>query len=333
MSSVSVIVPVFNAEKTLAETLESVQRQTFSDLELIVIDDGSTDASRDILAAFDDDRLKVFFCANAGVATARNRGLARATGEFVSFIDADDLWVPEKLELQVEALRRNPTAGAAYSWTAFLDEEGRYLFAKERRFSQGYVYSDLLRDFFIASGSNVLLRRSCADTVGGFDPTFDSGADWEYLLRFARLWPFVVVPRYQVLYRLREDSMSGTLSAVEGGYQPFLDREHGSAPPHSRGYRESLANLRQYQGFLYLSRRPVPDYRRRAARKVFESIRLQPLGILRPKILKLAMAVLLLSPLPDELVPGALRVLLRLEGRRALLTRRELRVPAILERV
>ena len=106
LPDVSVVVPTYNAAETLLETIESVRRQTLSAIELIVIDDGSTDDTSRLLGTVHDPRLQVFSYPNAGIAAARNRGLERARGEFVSFIDADDLWTADKLELQLEALRR-----------------------------------------------------------------------------------------------------------------------------------------------------------------------------------------------------------------------------------
>jgi glycosyltransferase involved in cell wall biosynthesis len=276
----------------------------------------------------------VFSYPNAGLAAARNRGLERATGEFVSFIDADDLWTLDKLELQLSALRREPEAGAAYSWTAFLDAEGRFLFAKEPLYFQGDVYAELLMSFFIASGSNVLLRRSCVDAVGSFDPTFNHSGDWEYMLRFAKRWPLVVVPRYQVLYRIWAGSLSSRLQSVEHAYRRLLESAFASAPTDlQRRRRESLANIRQYESFLYLSRAPIYDYQRKAALRLWESIRLHPRVLLRVGTIKLIGAWLLLRLLPAALRPCALRSLLRLQGRCAVLFRPELRIPDILSRL
>ena len=114
MPRVSVIIPAFNAEATTLETVRSVQAQTLSDFELIVIDDGSTDGTRERLAAVTDSRLQVHAYGNGGLPTARNRGIALATGEFVAFLDADDRWTPDKLQSQVAALEARADAGVAY---------------------------------------------------------------------------------------------------------------------------------------------------------------------------------------------------------------------------
>src|SRR4028118_518511 len=121
MPQISVIIPAYNAERTIRETIESVQQQTFLDLELIVINDGSKDRTVELVQSIKDDRLKIFSYENGGVCVARNRGIDHANGEFIAFLDADDLWTPDKLELQAAALKQHPEAGVAYSWTYFMD--------------------------------------------------------------------------------------------------------------------------------------------------------------------------------------------------------------------
>jgi glycosyltransferase involved in cell wall biosynthesis len=120
MPLISVIIPVYNGEKTIKETIEAVLNQTFSDFELIVINDGSQDSTLDIVSSIQEARIKVFSYPNAGQAISRNRGLSHACGEFIAFLDADDLWTPDKLEAQLKALQANPQAGVAYSWTAWI---------------------------------------------------------------------------------------------------------------------------------------------------------------------------------------------------------------------
>ena len=124
MPTISVIIPIYNAEATILETIESIQQQTFFDWEIVAIDDGSTDGTLELLYSIKDERIKIFSYENSGVAVARNRGIANASGEYIAFLDADDLWTPTKLKSQLAALQNNPKAGVAYSWTYDLYEEG-----------------------------------------------------------------------------------------------------------------------------------------------------------------------------------------------------------------
>ena len=121
---VSVVVPVFNGERTIAETIASALAQTFEDFELLLINDGSTDHSSEIVRGFDDHRIQIHTFPNAGLSASRNRGIARSRGEFVVFLDADDLWEPRKLEAQVQALDNDPEAALVYTWVDFISEQG-----------------------------------------------------------------------------------------------------------------------------------------------------------------------------------------------------------------
>lgn len=322
---VSVLVPARNAASTIRETLESVRRQTFPAFELILIDDGSVDGTADAVAAMGDPRFRAFRYSHGGLAVARNRGLEKARGEFVSFIDADDLWTPDKLESQVSALRGDSRAAAAYSWTIFVDERGEFLFAKEPAWCEGDVRGELERGFFIASGSNVLLRRDCAEALGGFDPEFDPCSDWEYMLRLSDRWPVVGVPRYQVLYRLSTTSMTSNLDDVERANRRLWQARFGARGQGGRHGRESLANMLQYEGFLCLSRAPVDVCRRRAARKLCQSVRAYPPSLLSPKTFKLWAACVCLSAVPASRVRAGLRRLLRMQGGWSALRTPELR--------
>jgi hypothetical protein len=312
---VSVLVPARDAESTIRQTLESVRRQTFEDFELIVIDDGSTDATLELVEAVADPRFRSYSYPPAGLTAARNRGLEKARGEFVSFIDADDLWTPDKLKAQVAALRRHPEAGAAYSWTVFLDEEGTYLFAKEPSYAEGDIHEELKNGFFIASGSNVILRRSCVEKMARFDASFKICGDWEYMVRFSARWSVVVIPRYQVLYRLSSNSISSQLQDVELGNSRLWRAMFEPLSQSSPLGRASLSNILQYECFLYLTRAPVEECRRRAGSKLWRSIRTYPPTLLNIKTIKLGAAWLCLRVLPASLVRRSLQGLLRLQGR------------------
>src|SRR4028118_1589922 len=158
MPLISVIIPVYNGEKTIRETIESILNQTFTDFELIVINDGSQDATLEIVECIQDSRLKVFSYPNAGQAASRNQGISHACGRYISFIDADDLWAPDKLEAQLKALQANPQAAVAYSWTKCIDELGQFSRRGSHISATGNVYGKLLLIDFIENGSNPLIR-------------------------------------------------------------------------------------------------------------------------------------------------------------------------------
>jgi glycosyltransferase involved in cell wall biosynthesis len=215
MPLISVIIPAYNAEKTIRESIDSALKQTCSDFELIVVDDGSTDATAAIVAAVDDPRIKLFSYTNAGGAVARNRGLAQATGEFVAFLDADDLWLPEKLSAQLTALKACPEAKVAYCWTDSIDESGQALRQGCHITANGNVFAKLLLVCFVVSGSNPLIYRSALLEINGFDESLTASQDYDLYLRLAARYPFVAVPAPLVLYRLSRTSMSTNLRRLE----------------------------------------------------------------------------------------------------------------------
>ena len=168
-NDISVIIPVYNGENTIKETIESVLKQTFTNFELIIINADSTDKTLSIISQIKDERVKVFSYPKANVAVNRNRGFKHATGEYITFLDADDLWTSDKLADQYKALQENPQAAVAYSWTNCIDEHGKYLRKAAHENWNGDVYSKLLIDDFIGSGSNVMIRRDALIAVDGFD--------------------------------------------------------------------------------------------------------------------------------------------------------------------
>jgi glycosyltransferase involved in cell wall biosynthesis len=322
---VSVIVPVQNAEATLPDTLESIRRQTFQDYELIVIDDGSTDGTLAWLRGVHDPRLRVFSYQNAGLAAARNRGIEQSTGEFITFIDGDDLWTPDKLERQLEALQRHPSAMVAYSWTAFIDPRGQFLFAKAPCWSEGDVYAELLRSCFIASGSNVLVRRRSVEAIGAFDTTLAAAQDWEFCLRMAARWPFVLVPRYQILYRIHGGTLSANAERCERACLTICNRAFSRNNISARRRQEALSNVKQYIAFLYLTRSVDADVRTHAGRKLFECVRLYPRTLLTRKTVFLLLTWSLSCCLPARLRRPTVTGLLRAYGRWSRIWRRDVR--------
>ncbi|HLG03363.1 MAG TPA: glycosyltransferase family A protein, partial [Bacteroidia bacterium] len=168
---VSVIIPAYNAARFLAETIRSVQHQTFRNWELIIVDDGSIDKTKDIAAPFlTDDRIRYVYQENAGVSSARNRGLSEARGEFIAFLDADDLWLPENLAKKVEYLE-------SHSHVSLVHADTEEILADSSR--TGFVLSgkagDVLPDLLMWNGSvvpgihSMLVRKSAMTETGGFD--------------------------------------------------------------------------------------------------------------------------------------------------------------------
>ncbi|MBE9030967.1 glycosyltransferase [filamentous cyanobacterium LEGE 11480] len=307
--TISVVIPTYNSTKTVLDTIASVQAQTFDDIEIIVIDDGSTDDLQSCLAPIlADARVKVYRYANGGLPVARNRGIARSTGEYIAFVDADDLWTPNKLEKQLKALQDNPRAGLAYSWTYFMEEDGQRYHTDRPIWFQGDVLKDLLMWNFLCHGSNPLIRRSVIAAVGDFDPSLPSAEDWDYWLRIATGWEFALVPEPQIYYRQSGGAMSAKVEVMEAAQLEVLDRAFQRAPATLQPYRRpGMAKIYQYSAQLYLIHGKTLQTRKLVYQKLGKTIQLNPRLLFDRKTQKLLTKALLVSVVPWQTAKRLLR--------------------------
>lgn len=244
---ISVIIPCFNSEKTIKKTIDSVLEQTFTDFELIVVNDGSTDSTLDIISKISDPRIKVFSYPNSGANITRNRGFCHSVGEYISFLDADDVWTSDKLKSQWQTLQENVGAKVAYSWTDYIDENGEFLLAGTHITANGNVYEKLLVINFLENGSNPLIRREAVIEVGGFDESLQAGQDWDMWLRLAQKYDFVAVPAVQILYRIHKSSMSSNLARQEKACLLVINKAYSHSPDSLQHLRsKTLTNLYNY---------------------------------------------------------------------------------------
>ena len=303
MPQISVIIPAYNAERTIIETVESVRQQTFADFEIIVINDGSQDKTVELLQNIRDNRLQIFSYENGGLCTARNRGINHATGEFIAFLDADDLWTADKLELQLKALQQNPEAGVAYSWTSFMDVDEQGLtvsFLPSPQYSfTGNVYQNLLISDFVHSGSNTLIRRKAIDTVGEFDSVCTGCADWDYWTRLSVRWQFVVVPKYQILYRRTHGSMSSKVEVMKKEALIAIEKAYRAAPPELQYLKTyTMTSFHSYCASLYLQHRSDKNGLSQARQHLWSAILLNPKLLLDRTTQKLSVKFLLKQLFP-----------------------------------
>ncbi len=219
---VSVIIPAYNAEAFIGQTLDSVIAQTYTKLEIIVVDDGSTDGTAEVARSFaqQDERVRLLQKPNGGVASARNLGIRRSKGAFIAPIDADDIWYPHNIEKQVQCMQQGgPRVGLVYSWSIDIDEAGRPLGTVHAASITGEVFTTLLIHNFMANASCTMLRRTCLEKVGLYDPSYKARQaqgceDWDLYLRIAECYQFRVVPEFLVGYRKLDNSMSGNATVM-----------------------------------------------------------------------------------------------------------------------
>ena len=302
MPLVSIIIPAYNAEKTIQGTIESVLNQTITDFELIVINDGSQDSTLDIASSIQDHRIKVSSYPNAGPNHSRNRGLAQATGDYVSFLDADDLWTQDKLEAQIKALQANPEASVAYSWTNWMNEAGQFLRRGSYVSVSGNVYAKLLLVDFIESGSNPLIRKQALVEVGGFDESLLAAQDWDMWLRLAARYHFVAVPSAQVLYRVSANSWSSNICRVEKASLQVIERAFAQKEAASIQHLKKHSIANRYNGLTFKTLEGPPGRQQSltAARFLWHAVSNEP-SLLRARvILKVIFKIATMALLPPQ---------------------------------
>lgn len=244
MVKVSVIVPVYKVEKYIAATVESVLQQTYKDFELLIIDDDSPDKSIEICQQFTDPRIKIIHQQNRGLAGARNTGIRNAKGEYFAFLDADDLWLPEKLAKHITHLENAPTVGISYSSSAFIDESGNSLGIYQVPKLKNITPSLVLCRNPIGNGSAAVIRQEVfeaikfQDNLYGkiegfyFDEQFRESEDVECWMRMAILtdWQFEGIAEALTLYRVNSGGLSANLIKKLDSWKQLIEKIRSYAP-------------------------------------------------------------------------------------------------------
>lgn len=257
-AEVSVIIPTYNRRDLIARAIDSVLAQTHAVQEIIVVDDGSSDGTREMLAARYNARICYAWQANAGVSAARNHGLRLATGRFLALLDSDDVWLPEKTALQLAFLQARPDFGMVLCDVERVDPAGRSIDVLRRRLAlptDGEVFEHVLLDPALVPAS-VLMRREVYDAVGGFDESLATAEDLDFHLRVAAAWPIGVVE--QSLVRALRGHAEG-LSQLRSTYDDYIRAiERAAADPRvSAGLRARVlarAYHRTARGLLLSAR-------------------------------------------------------------------------------
>ena len=208
MPKISVVIPTYNRADLISETLDSVLAQTYRDFEVIVVDDGSTDDTIKLLSKYGQD-IRIIGQENQGAGSARNTGIREAKGEFIAFLDSDDLWLPKKLERQIAFLDRNRDLSWVYTDVEVFDgESGRklYILGQCSRLYEGDILPYLFLKNFIPS-STLLVRRSIFNEIGAFK-TLPMAQDCDMWLRIAALYPVGLIAEPLARYRIHRERIS-----------------------------------------------------------------------------------------------------------------------------
>jgi glycosyltransferase involved in cell wall biosynthesis len=267
MTTVSVIIPMYNVESYISGAIRCVLGQSYQDFEVLVVNDGSTDESSRLCTQFDDPRIREIRQGNRGLAGARNTGIRHAQGQYLAFLDADDLWEPEKLARHVKHLESNPAVGVSYCPSRFMDAAGRPMGLVQQPKLTNVGEEDILCRNPVGNGSAPVIRRSVFDeicfleTLYGaeekfyFDETFRQSEDIECWIRIVTTtaWRFEGIPQPLTWYRANAGGLSANLEAQYESWNRAISKSKGYAPSliKQRGARARAFQLR------YLARRAV----------------------------------------------------------------------------
>lgn len=219
---VSVIIPVHNRAAILPRAIDSVLKQSYRDLELIVVDDGSNDNIKCVVSNFADGRLVYLrHDINRGVSAARNTGIKAAHGEYIAFLDSDDLWHADKLLKQLSVFAEHPEADCVYSLIRRQDPYGVYVMPIHR--ADGMIYEKVLR-WHCVPVQSLVLRRSCFDTAGFFDEKLLVFEDWDICVSLSKHFCFRMVFEVLAYSQVSSDSASVSLDKVEKSYGRVMDK-------------------------------------------------------------------------------------------------------------
>jgi len=236
----SIIMPAYNAEKYIKESIQSVVNQDFISWELLVIDDGSFDKTKDVVTSFDfDNRIKYFYQENGGVARARNLGIEKSRGEYVAFLDSDDLWVSTKLSRVYLELVDKPTIGLLYSnYYCFTDDRNEKVEAVHYPYFNDSMYESLIVLDYIAT-LTVVVRRTILVELKGFDESFFGTEDWDLWIRVAEMSEVFFLDERLGLYRIHSGGISKNIERQIGQELAVLER-------HNRKCSSSVRNAANF---------------------------------------------------------------------------------------
>ena len=232
--TVSIVTPAYNAAAFLSETIQSVQQQTYSHWEMLIIDDGSTDSTAAIAQQYaaEDDRIQLISQPNSGVSAARNKGVSLSKGELVAFLDADDRWLPEKLATHVEFMRSHSEASASFARAELIHFDGTPTHRNTNNFTQRVAMQDVLYNNPTITTSNIVIYKTVFESLGGFDESMAHDEDIELLFRliYQPGYALMGIDRILLQYRLCEDGLSSNLAKMEAGWMTLMEKARKLAP-------------------------------------------------------------------------------------------------------
>lgn len=227
---ISIIVPTYNREDFILEAVNSVLAQTVTNWELIIVDDGSTDDTYTVLEPLlKDNRIIYQKQENQGQAVARQQALKIAKGSYIAFLDSDNRWLPNRLELGLKALKDNPQASISYGNIITIDENGEEVTRENMLRHSGAIAPLLLRDNFVAMNTT-LVRKSAIDKIGGMRGEVRRGDDYDLWLRLSAEHEFIYIPEFMADYRVMDDQISSNKDGRFVSNRAIVENFHRQYP-------------------------------------------------------------------------------------------------------
>jgi glycosyltransferase involved in cell wall biosynthesis len=251
--SVSIVVCVYNGERFLRAALNSAFAQTYSDFELIAVDDGSTDGSALVLECCGDPRVRYIRMENQGAAIALERGVRESRGEFIAMLDQDDLWAPDKLAMHVDLLRQRPEIDLTFSWFRIIDDAGHEIGLHSNRYQGIIDFRSLLTDFVIGASSNVVVRRNAIERAGGPDRDLPRLYDMDLCLRVAMLAPHntIAICRDLMFYRRHLVQITRDIQSLESEWDQAFRKWQRLAPADvAAAGNRARSNMNRFFAYL-----------------------------------------------------------------------------------
>jgi len=264
MTTVSAIIPTYNYARFLRDAIDSVLAQTFPVLEVIVVDDGSTDDTRQVLEAY-GDRIRVIHQENAGVAAARMTGVSAARGEYLAFLDSDDIWLPQKLEKQIARFEQDPALGLVHCGAEMFDNSSGGTLSIDLNGMEGWVARELLLldRGIVGGGSALMVPKRVAEEVGGFDSRLSPSEDWDFSYRVATRYRVAFVPEVLIRYRLHGGGGHLNIPRMEKGMMLALEKAFANDDPAIQSMRRiTYGRIHRTLSACYFERRDLREFMR-----------------------------------------------------------------------
>lgn len=248
MPTFDVIIPAYNAAHFLPSALDSVIAQTYTDWRILLVDDGSKDNTPELIAGYKEqlgDKLVYIRQANAGLPAARNAAIRHGASEFIALLDADDIWLPRRLESTLQRFRESPGAGLAYGFVSRIDATGKLLDTFDRRstHAEGRIARYIYMRSLDLPCPTLTYRRSCLDQVGLFDETLRASEDRDLCIRVAAVSEVVLVQEVIALYRLSAQSMSTDLNRMLTAQRRVISKHYGLSGCGWRARQVALSRM------------------------------------------------------------------------------------------